>query len=261
MLIDKDFYTKHIKNDEKKFEMRKLLDKIELVMKNHSFESTDFLDPYERLLARSILNRFTDISYTEFGGTSNAERQAIFIYPFYLDEKTIDFNLSYLRVKGEIDGLTHKDFLGALLNLGIKRQKTGDILIHNEFTDIILKEEISNYVMQNLEKVGNKRVSITYIRKEDLLEPIIKYNEISKFIPSMRIDSFLSSVYNISRQDSINIIKNGNVKINWEAIDKPSKELKIGDTISTRGYGRAIIKSIDGVSKKGRLHITVQIPI
>lgn len=261
MLIDKDFYTKHIKNDEKKFEMRKLLDKIELVIKNHSIEITDFMDPYERLLARSILNRFSDINYKDFGGTSNAERKVICIYPHYFDEKDVSFNLVYLRLKGEIEGLIHKNFLGALLNLGIKRAKTGDIQIHEDHVDIILKSEISNYIIQNLDRVGNKKVSISSIEKEDLAEPQIKYKEISKFIPSMRIDSFLSSAYNISRQDSINIIKFGNVKVNWEEINKPSRELEVGDIISTRGYGRAIIKSIDGFSKKGRLHITVQILI
>ena len=154
MKIDKDLYTSHIKNDDKRFEMRRLLDKIELALKNHSIESTDFMDPYERYLARSIINRFDDIKYKEFGGTSSSERKVIFIYPDYLDDNYLDLNLTYLRVKGVVDGLNHRDYLGSLLSLGIKRSKTGDILVHKDYTDIILKNEIGNFVLQNLDKVG-----------------------------------------------------------------------------------------------------------
>ena len=261
MRINKELYTSHIVNTEKKLEMRKILDKVELVLKNHSIEYTDFLDPHMRYLAKSILNRFEDIKYREFGGTSNAERMVIFIYPYYLDDSYVEFSLTYLRVNGEEEDLTHKDFLGALLGLGIKRSKTGDILVHKGYTDIILKNEISAVAMQSLDRVGNKKVVLTEINADELTDPEISFKEISKFISSMRLDAFLSSIYNISRQESINIIKDGNVKVNWEEIYKPSKELNAGDNISTRGYGRAIINSIDGFSKKGRLHITVQILI
>ena len=261
MKIDKDLYTSHIKNDDKRFEMRRLLDKIELALKNHSIESTDFMDPYERYLARSIINRFDDIKYKEFGGTSSSERKVIFIYPDYLDDNYLDLNLTYLRVKGVVDGLNHRDYLGSLLSLGIKRSKTGDILVHKDYTDIILKNEIGNFVLQNLDKVGGNKVSLSEIEAEELTEPTVNFRELSLFISSMRLDAFLSSIYNISRHESINIIKNGNVKVNWEEILEPSKELNVGDNISTRGRGRAMIKSIDGFSKKGRLHITVQILI
>jgi len=261
MRIDKELYISHIKEDDKKLQMRKILDKIEKVINNHSIESTDFLDPYERHLATSILNRFKDLSYLEFGGTSNSERKVLVIFHGYLDNKTIDSHLSFLRIDGDLEGLTHKDYLGGLLSLGIKRTKVGDIHVHEKYVDIIVKEEISNFILINLDRIGNKKVTLSEIGCEELIDPILKFNEINKFITSLRVDSILSSIYNLSRQESINIIKSGNVKVNWEQINRASKELVIGDIISTKGYGRAIVYSVDGMSKKGRLHVTFRILI
>ena len=82
MLIDRELYTAHIKHDEKLIKIRRLLDKIEMVLDNHVIESSDFLDPYERYLAISILNRFDEVEYIEYGGYEDAERKIIIIFLF-----------------------------------------------------------------------------------------------------------------------------------------------------------------------------------
>lgn len=261
MRIDKEIYTSHIRDNEKLIEMRKVLDKIENVLNNHTVESTDFLDPYEGYLAKSILHRFDDIQYFESGGLPSCERRIFSIAPDYLHENDLKSNLTYLRINGDIQGLSHKDYLGAVLNLGIKRSKIGDILLQDDYTDIIVKDEISNFILFNLEKVANKKVEITEIHQVDLKEPELNFKEVNKFLPSLRLDVVLSNIYNLSRTESMNIIKSGNVKVNWEPIDKSSKELEVGDTISTRGYGRAKLHSIDGISKKGNIHVSIRILI
>lgn len=259
MNINKEAYISHIKEIDKQIEMRKILDKIQISLSNHIIEITDFLDPYERYLAKSILNRFNDLSYSEFGGISNSERKVLSIYPYYYDESSIMPNLRYFRIHGDIDGLSHKDFLGGLLGIGIKRSKVGDILVHNSHVDIITKDELGDFILFNLEKIGNKNVSISEIDKEDLKEPSVKFKEIKKFVTSLRLDLVLSTTYNFSRQESINIIKSGKVKVNWQEITKPSKELTFGDTISTKGFGRAILYSNHGISKKGRYLVSIRI--
>lgn len=261
MKINKDSYISHIKDVDKQIEMRKLLDKIELSRNKHTIEYTDFLDPYERYLAKSILNRFNELKYLEYGGTSNSERKIIIIYPFYYNKSEIEPKLSYLRITGDIEELSHKDYLGGLLGLGINRTKVGDIQVHNNYTDIILKEELGDFLLFNLDKVGNKKIVVSEIYQHSLEDPPMKFKELNKFIQSLRLDAILSITYNISRQDSINMIKSGKVKVNWEEVTKPSKELKVGDVISTQGHGRAVLNSIDGMSKKGRILITVRILI
>lgn len=258
MKIDRGFYTSHIKNNEKLVEMRRVLDKIENVLNNHSIESTDFLDPYDRYLGKSILNRF-EVNYLEYGGLESAERKIFIIYPFYMDENDLETNLSFLRLNGDLEGLSHKDYLGAILNLGIKRAKVGDILVHDTYGDIIAKKEIGSFLLLNLERIGNKNVKIIEINSNDLTEPEESFKEFTRFLTSLRIDVFLSSVYNLSRQESQTIVNSGNVKINWEPIDKPSREINVGDIISTRGHGRAKLVSIDGLSRKGRYNSTIRI--
>lgn len=261
MKIDKDRYTSHIKDNDKVIDMRRIIDKVEIVLNNHSTEATDFLDPYERLLAKSILNRFMEISYLENGGILQAERQIITIYPDYYDSTILPQNIVVLRINGDLEGLSHKDFLGAVLNLGIKRSKIGDILIHDEYADIIIKKEIGDFILFNLEKVANKKVSIEERSLETLTPVEALYKEVNKTLSSYRLDVYMSAIYNLSRQESMDRIKSGNVKVNWEPINKPAKELQIGDVISVRGYGRSILHSVEGLSKKGKIRANIRILI
>lgn len=261
MKIDRDKYTSHIKDNDKVIEMRRIIDKIEIVTNNHSCESTDFLDPYERILAKSILNRFDEIDYLENGGIIQTERQIITIYPSYYNHENIPQDIMALRMYGNLEGLSHKDFLGAILNLGIKRSKIGDILVHEDYVDVVVKKDIGDFFLFNLEKVGNKKVNLEEIAPDSISPAKSLYREISKNLSSYRLDVYISSSYNLSRQESMDIIKAGYVKVNWESIDKPSKELEVGDTISVRGYGRSVLHSVEGLSKKGKIKATIRILI
>lgn len=261
MRLDRNKYISHIRDIDKQQLMKRIIDKIEKVLNSYTIESTDFLDPYERSLSKAILNSFDDLSYLEDGGLEEAERKIIYIFPSYMETSQIEEKLIYLRAKGEFQKLSHKDFLGGLLSIGIKREKTGDIIVHEDYADFILEKDIGGFVLLNLEKVGNQNIQISEVKKEELSSPNMVYKEITSFISSLRIDAFLSAVYNISRNDALNIIKAGHVKVNWVPIEKPSILLSQADLISTKGYGRAIIHTIGGLSKKGRVHVSVRIPI
>ena len=260
MNIDKEKYTAHIIDNEKKIIMKQLLDKVENVSNHHTVENTDFLDPYEIHLAMSILNKF-HIGYSKHGGIQSAERKVIQLYPDYYDESSIEPPIKYLRAGGDISNLSHKDFLGALLNLGVKRSKVGDILVYEDNGILIVKDEIADFVHFNLEKIGNKNIGIEEVEYNELIIPDVKYRELREFISSSRLDVVISSAYNISRSESQSIIKAGKVKVNWENIDKVSKDLEEGDMISVRGYGRIILYSIEGLSKKGKLKAIIRILI
>ncbi len=260
MFIDKEKYTAHILDPEKTIQMRQLLDKIEIVLKEHNILNTDFFDPYEIYLSKSILNRF-DIGFYEDGGIINAERNIIQIFPDYYDISNLNKQIKCLKITGDLSKLTHKDFLGALLNLGIKRSKVGDILVYDHYCAIILKDEISDFVLLNLEKIGNKKVEIEEMNPIDLGEPSIKYKEINEYLSSLRLDIFISAAYNLSRTESSNLIKSGKVKVNWEKIHKPSTELESNDVISIRGYGRSILYSIEGITKKSKFRAIIRILI
>lgn len=261
MFIDKEKYVSHIKDQEKVISMRRLIDKIQIVLNNHFYEATDFLDPYERFLAKSILNRFIEIDYLENGGLNETERQIMVIYPEYFSQELLPQHLTVLRVEGNLERLTHKDFLGAILNLGIKRSKIGDILVHEDYTDIIVKKEIGDFILLNLDKVGNKTIHLEEKSVEDLTPVKVLYKELNRTLSSYRLDVYISATYNLSRQDSMDIIKAQYVKVNWEPIDRPAKELVVGDIISVRGYGRSILHSTYGLSSKGKIKANIRILI
>lgn len=261
MWLDRKKYISHINDDEMVIKMRKLLDKIEIVLKNHILEKTDFLDPYERKIAKSILNRFDDIDYLEKGGYNNSERKIIIIFPHYFVQDNIRNNISILKIKGDLGLMNHRDYLGSLLSLGIVRNKIGDILVHDNFGFIIIMEEISEYILYNFKKIGNVKIKTELINKNEIILPKIKFKEVKRFVISLRLDVIISGAYNLSRKESTKIIKAGNVKLNWEPINKPYIELEKGDMVSVKGYGRLILDDIEGISKKGRLICIIRIII
>lgn len=261
MELEIDKYTSHIKDPDKQIKMRRVLDKIRIVKKNHCVEITDFLDPYERILAGSILNRFKDINYAEFGGLKESERRVLAIFPDYYDENSVDFSISALNITDITENLNHRDFLGAILNLGIKRDKIGDILVEEESGFIILKSEIEDFVLFNLEKIGNQNIKIKRFPIYDLIYKEPNFKETREFLSSLRLDLVLSTVLNISRSESSKLISSNKVKVNWEVINKVFKELEVGDVISVKGFGRFNIYSLQGHSKKGKLNIVIRILI
>lgn len=261
MKIDKEFYTSHIQDSDYIFNLRKLLDNLEMVLNNHRLEASDFLDPYERYLAKSILNRFDEVKYLEDGGLDKSERRIICIYPYYFGEDDLEEKLSFLRIEYPVPSLLHKDFLGAILNLGISRDKIGDIYVHHEYADIIVRDEIKDYILYNLTKVSNYNVKVREIQRNQLVMAVEEYSESKKFVSSLRLDTIISTIYNLSRQNSLKLIKSDRIKVNFKPVNKASIELKEGDLISVKGYGRSIFHSINGMSKKGNYNITIRILI
>ena len=259
--LDKKDYIAHIKDKDQILNMRRVLDKIEMVLDRHTVESTDFMDPYERRLARSIINRFNEISYEELGGLEEAERKIILLYPDYYEYNEMDIHIRSLAIEGDIGKLSHRDFLGALLNLGINREKIGDILINKEQVQLVVKEDILDFILISLERVANKRVKAKEIPLKDLSMGTINYKDVVITISSLRLDALISGVWNLSRTDSQKLIESDRVKVNWEPIRRVSKDINEGDIISVKGYGRFILNSIKGVSRKGRVRVEIRLLI
>lgn len=263
MVIDlnKESYLAHIKDKNQILNMRKLMDKIEIVLNKHIVQATDFFDPYERRLAKSILNRFVEINYKEVGGLDRAERKIIIIYPEYIHIDDIESFINVLSIDFNNGSYSHRDILGAVLNLGIKRSKVGDILIHKESAQIVVKKEVSNYIIANLSKIGKQRIDVRSVPitslKEGHTEFLIKYTTLS----SLRLDVVIAGALNLSRKRSQQLIVAEKVKVNWEPIEKISKEIKEGDIISVRGFGRFVLNSVEGTSKKGRIKVELKLLI
>ncbi|HSH36239.1 RNA-binding protein [Schnuerera sp.] len=257
--LDKEKLLAHIVDEKQILNMRRVLDQIEIVINKHTIGVTDFMDPYERKLAESILNRFMDISYSEIGGIEKAERKVILIYPEYMKHQDIKSPISSLMINGNIKNLSHRDFLGGILNLGINREKIGDILIHEDNVQVVVKNEIFDYILISLMKIGKENVKVKEIPLEKLRKGILEYEDIYTTVSSLRLDALISGAWNLSRKDGQRLVESKKVKVNWEPIDRVFKDIEEGDIISAKGYGRFILNSINGISKKGRVRVKLRL--
>lgn len=261
--MDKLKLTNHIKDIDLKNKMFKIIDKANSCLKNYDIKQTDFFNPYEVKNAISILNSDSDIKYTVEGGYDNAERCSIFIYPYYMEYEEIEENLRFIQVEGnfKFKNVSHKDYLGSLMNLGIKREKIGDIIIHDDFCQIIVSNNICDFIIMNLSKVSKNNVKVFEISKTDIVESIQHYKDISFTVSSDRLDCIISGIYNISRQESMKYINSEKVYVNYEKIITPSKEIKNESLISVRGKGRAKIVQVGAATKKGKIKIEAKLII
>lgn len=252
-----NFNLDYIDDINTKLKIKQIIDKVRMVLKNHSVESTDFLDPYEIRVIKSILEQISEISYIEYGGLEQAERKILYIFPEYLDYNEKNSKIGSIEVD-RFEGLTHRDYLGSILGLGIKREKIGDILLYKDIAIFIVKREVINYIIINLNQIGNATIKIKETDISSIEPPIDDYEEFQIYTSSLRLDTVISHIYSISRGESLKKIKSNDVKINWEHFTKPTKILMEGDTISLKGFGRSKIVFYKGESRKGKSILIVR---
>jgi len=255
--MDKSKLTAHIKDIDLKNKMFRIIDKANGCLKNYDVRFSDFLNPFEVESAKAILNANDDLKYTVDGGYDESERKIVFIYPFYMDYEDINETLRFIQIEGnfKFKSISHKDYLGSLLSLGIKREKIGDIIIHENFCQVIVTFDICDFILMNLEKVARNNVKLKEISRKEVVYNPPNYKEINFTVSSSRIDCIISGLYNISRQESAKLISNEKVQVNYEKITSCSKEIKSESLISVRGKGRSQINNIGGLTKKGKIKV------
>lgn len=261
ILIDKKAFIKTLNQPDEKLLLARVLDQADLSLKNKTIVFTDFFDPIKTEKFMSILKKIKEINCCSFGGTNDCERKLIGIYPDFLDLSENDFPIIAIKVtiknKKFSKPLSHRDFLGSILGLGIDRGKTGDILLFEDYAVCFVKSDISQFIDINLDKVSNTYVDTEINNIFDLNLPKANVVEKSATVSSMRLDAVLSSVFNISRGKSKELIEGEKVTVNWTVLKNCSYEIKKDDMISLRGMGRGKITEInDKKTKSNRIVIT-----
>ena len=218
-----------------------------------------FLNLNEQTIFETIQKELPNIRHVMFGGYSEAERK---IVCFYCDNIPEFDMFEYIKIspvnKKFADELTHRDFLGALMNLGIERHMVGDICIVDNTAHIITFKSMSETIISELTTVKHTKV-VLEIESADELKSVnrMEYKKIN--IPYERLDSIIGSIYNISRSKVNLYIDAGKVFINSKQCFSHSSKIKSGDIITVRGLGRAKFLGISALSKKGRLFAETEI--
>lgn len=221
---------------------------------------TDFLTPSESAL---LIKRFpaSEIRPVAFGGYTDAERKILFFLPDYLDadDPSVFSCISAIKCSAPFSNLTHRDYLGALLSLGIKRGCIGDILVFPQEAIIILDTKLLAFVCENLSHISRGGVSCIPIDLKEISPPVPKIREIEATVASLRADAVFSSAFGISREKASALIRDGLCSVDWIPLSSPSDSITEGAILSARGFGRAKLAQVGGLSKKGRTFISIHI--
>lgn len=258
--MDKQELLKNYKNEEDKLLVSKMLDRIELCGKRNKIQSTDFLDARQKLLLEKVLKSNKIENYIIFGGFEEAERSTIIFYPEKWNKEIVEKNYPFVMqvieilLPNDLKGkYTHRDYLGGLMKLGLKREKIGDIVVWEEGAHIIVLNEIVPFLEQHLSTLTRfQKSQISTKEISEIHKCIINKEEIEIIVSSARLDNIVSELCKTSRTKAEEIIKAERVFVNYEAIIKDSKTINVGDKITIRGKGKFEIIEQVGNTKKGR---------
>ena len=225
---------------------------------------SDFLGLNEQSVFNEAKLKFGRARYTLFGGAPGCERVMVrFGDPEELGYEA-DFPIKIVLAEPKApkfaDTLTHRDFLGAILNLGIERKAIGDIIIKDNCGYIFVNDDMADYVASSLEKIKRTDVKAritTELPAGDLFKTERKKVQLS----GERIDAVISKLYSISREESLSLFKKRLVFVSGKLVENNSYTPKPNDVISVRGYGRFIYVGVVGTSKKGKLNVDLDVYI
>ena len=264
--MDKQLILNKYSKPEDKLLISKMLDKIKLSQTKKSIQYLDFLDLYSQNMLQKIILQEKIDNYTFYGAIEQAERKILLFYPEKLKELIKDnnekiFPIKIIRIqlpKEMYNKYNHRDYLGGIIKLGIKREKIGDILVFEDGADIIVLDEVGKFLLNNLSSLTRfSKAQIQEIELKDIREKKINKKEINIIIPSLRIDAIISEVIRTSRAKAEELLKEGRVFLNYEQITKSTKQVKEEDILNIRGKGKFEIGKIIGKTKTQRIKLIV----
>ena len=223
---------------------------------------TDFLSLAEQAVYFECERELSYAHPVLYGGCDIAERKMI----RFGNEDELgyvqDFPISAIRIRPSVskfsDDLNHRDFLGALMNLGIKRETLGDILIRNNEACVFCKDSIADFIIKNLTRIKHTTVeAFATDDVGDLTKPKLEERVIQ--VQSVRADAVVARAFNMSRQDAQDMFPNGLVFINGRECTDSSRALREEDIVSVRGKGKFQYAQETGMSKKGKTNCRILI--
>lgn len=264
-LFSPHFMYNHIimTNQDESYFYNRILELANRAYQNNMYVFSDFMGINEQDIFFSALKdkNMPPISYSLFGGNENCERKMACFGSENDFGYQMDFPISCILIEPispkNAQLYSHRDFLGALMSLGLERKKFGDIFVDKLNAYIYCSTQTAEYIMDNLASVGRNTVKCSY---SALPDAYIKETLITQIIQctSPRIDAIVAKIYNFSRKDVISLFQDRKVYVNGRLVTNNDKALQPGDSVTVRGFGKFTYASNKGISKKGKMNIEIE---
>ena len=258
---DNQLYTENpFREAEDRLLFAKALDRQKAAGQKNNATFTDFMNPQRSAV---FLQRFMKmgVAARAYGGCENAERMMLGFAPPHADNPpandafpivplSIAYNTRFSRQ------LTHRDFLGAVLGLGLDRGKIGDIQLTQSGAVMYASTEVADYVADNLYEVGRTAVTVSAATEAANTEATGTSKRITA--ASLRLDAVISVAFHLSRGKAATLIESEKVFVNW-AVAKKTLLLAVGDIVTIRGTGRIRVDDVMGQTKKDRVAVMITV--
>ena len=252
--------------NEKEILISKALDKKRQSADNSMMTHINFLSLDEISIVKTTdreYNEYTDVFY--YGGYADSERQmAVFVPKFFgisdigvfMRDNEEDNPICLVRLKKDkFTNLSHRDYLGAIMGLGLKREMVGDIKVTDEGADVFCLKSAAEFICDNLKKSGRGSVAGEILPVAEFNSADDKFELCFATVASLRLDGVISAFFNLSRSAAAETVNKGLVYVNSSQCLKCDYSLKEGDKIVLRGKGKTVLSEVKGASKKGKLKI------
>lgn len=261
MASTNDIISGIARTQEERILLTQIAQKAEICHEKCYLTHTKFLDMHEAALADRLLRGLGECGIF-WGGYEQAERRMVFFLPEWMDAVPTegeDCPIVVIRcLRSKNDALTHRDYLGSLMGLGLRRDGIGDILVSEHGADILVLKDIAPYLLMHYSQAGRKHLQTEEIPLTQLIVPEEKVTMLRDTVASMRLDAVTASLFRMSRAKAADAIRAGKVFVNQQECIHTDKEIAVHDRITLRGTGRGEVAEILGESKKGRVVLSLK---
>jgi len=233
--------------------LQRVYDRAVAAQKSGRNTYTSFLSEREFMLFNERKKNIDEVPHTSFGGYEGAMRVML---SFGEDEACFPIKAVKITGKG-IETLSHPDFLGSIISLGLERNRIGDIIVGKEYCTVFCTDNTALLLKEDLREVGGVYVSAE-IFEPDEIEVKQSFEEITGSVASLRADAVVSVMLKTSRTKAADLIAAQRFYLNQALCTRCDCEIKEGDILTVRKYGKAVVSEIGGHSKKGRTYVTLK---
>ena len=240
--------------------LRRAEDLLRRCEKNGVLTATNFLTPAERFRLERWAKTQPGCRMVFSGGHPDCERTVGFFLPDYLEEEwlPLDEHIRVFELSAPFGSPGHRDYLGALLGMGIGRERLGDIWVKENTAVIFCLPGVEKHLL-SIDKVGHDTVRARSVSLGEVMPPERKVKQKSFSVQSLRLDAVAGGLFDLSRTEAARQVEAGTVSLNYEICDRCDAPVHEGDILSMRGKGKGRITGLGGTSRKGRQFVNGEI--